>query len=94
MFHQLFTNTDKGNMFSCEQAQYKRGTKQLLKGGLRSHQQIVFEGHKYFCMVCEYQATTKFTLIQHQAAVHAEKKFPCYSCDYQANYRVNLIIHK
>ena len=64
-------------MFACEQPQYKCGTKQLLKGGLRSHQQKVYEGQKYLCMVCEYQATAKFNLTQHQAAVHEGKKYPC-----------------
>ena len=55
---------------------------------------IIYEGKKYPCRVCDYQATTKGCLAQHQRSVHEGKKYPCRECDHQTTSKSDLNKHQ
>jgi DNA-directed RNA polymerase subunit RPC12/RpoP len=55
MFHQLITSCDKGNMFACDQCQYKAETKALLN----IHHNNLHQDMKYTCTTCGHQTSTK-----------------------------------
>ena len=81
MIHQLITSSDKENMFSCDQCQYKTMTKALLN----IHQNNLHQDMKYTCNTCGHQTASKGGLRSHQQVVHDGKKYPCRECEYQAN---------
>ena len=47
------------------------------KGNLTIPIQSIYEGKKYPCDWCDYQATAK-----HKESIHEGKKYPCDSCDH------------
>ena len=71
MFHQLITRSDKGNMFACDQCQYKAGT----KGLLNIHHNNLHQDMKYTCNTCGHQTSSKGGL--RSQGVHEGKKYPC-----------------
>ena len=89
MFNQLITSSDRGNMFACDQCQYKAGTKAMLN----IHHNNLHRDMKYICNTCGIQRSSKGGLSSHQQ-IHEGKKYPCDSCDYQATERGNLTRHK
>ena len=40
--------------------------------------------------LCEFQATTNWSLTQHQAALQEGKKYPCRECEYQTTTKWSL----
>ena len=83
MFNQLMTSSDRGNMFACDQCQYKAGTKAMLK----IHHNNLHQNMKHTCNTCGHQTSSKGGLRRHQQSLHEGKKYPCDSCDYQATER-------
>ena len=65
MFHQLITSSDRGNMFACDQCQYKAGTKALLK----IHHNNLHQDMKYTCNTCGHQTSSNGELRKHQQVV-------------------------
>ena len=58
------------------------------------YQRIVHEGLKYPCRQCNYQATTKGSLVELQSALHEGLKHPCRHCNYEATTKGSLGKHQ
>ena len=71
--HQCISSSLKGNMFACDQCQFKSGTKGILKIHITNLQEDI----KYACDSCDHQTSTKTGLASHQEAIHKQKKYPC-----------------
>ena len=55
MFNQLITTSDRGNMFACDQCQYKAGTKAMLK----IHHNNLHQNMKHTFNTCGHQTASK-----------------------------------
>ena len=68
--HQCISSSLKGNMFACDQCQFKSGTKGILKIHITNlHKDI-----KYACDSCDHQTSTKSGLASPQETIHKQKK--------------------
>ena len=90
LLHQLITSSDKGNMFACDQCQYKAGT----KGMLKIHHNHIHQVIKYICDTCGHQTLCGQSLRRHQEAIHDGKKYACRECDHQATSKGNITQHQ
>ena len=45
------------------------------------------------CNQCDYNVTTKGSLLTHIKSIHEGVKFPCDQCDYKATIRGHLLRH-
>ena len=71
----------------CEKS-YKR------KDFLKSHQESVHEGVRYFCDQCGYSYHYQSDLKKHKKSVHEGLRYSCNRCDYQAKQQNHLKAHK
>ena len=94
----------EGNKRSCfedddneETIMYVLEKKRNLKDYSTNHslyQSIVLEEVKYPCRQCDFQATTKKSLVEHQMPVHDGVKYPCRQCKHQEISKGNLAGHQ
>merc|ERR1719342_719066 len=78
-----------GNIYPCEQCNYKATHLNHLKRHIKSiHDEI-----KYPCDQCSYKATQLGVLKRHIKSIHYGVKYPCDQCNFKATYPHHLRRH-
>jgi len=79
------------NLESCDKCDYK--PKNQNKHHLKEHIQMIHEGIRYPCDLCEYQAKSKRKLKDHKEFKHEGVHYPCDMCNYQSPTQSRLKDH-
>ena len=63
------------------------------KGNLRLHRQVVHEGRKIKCDLCDYQAAKKSRVEEHKKTDHEGIRYKCDKCNFETKVRKYLQVH-
>ena len=90
IYHQFISSSSLGNMFSCDQCEYKTE----IKGMVNIHSNNLHHDTEYMCSSCGHHTLSEGGLRRHNQVVHIEKKYPCKECDHQTTSKSSMAKHQ
>ena len=72
VLHQFISSSSEGNMFSCDQCEYKTE----IKGMVKIHSNNLHHDTEYMCSSCGHHTLSEGGLRRHNQVVHIKKDVP------------------
>ena len=88
----LAENHNIGNLFQCNQCDYKTGGP-CSKSKMKDHMATHSNEKNFQCDQCEFSGNTKANLDQHMRR-HNAPKYVCDKCEYKSSDSGNFTVHK
>ena len=81
------------NTLSCERCPYKVTNEVVGKQKMKDHIEIVHEGVRLTCHLCNVKLTRKSNLDKHMQEKHSTETFQCNLCNYLSSCKRNVTRH-